>query len=760
MSRKPIAVIVVHGVADQQPRDSARQIAALLSDCTDAYPSGFLVHDIRVPLTPVLDATHRTEEKNAFAEAFRIEERSGTTTSAGREIEHAFMYEQLRDYEPGAERVFETVRLEGERKDGTRVHVYEAYWADVSRVGTGIAAFFGELYQLVLHLPSLGRIVVSAECALRDDPPVWRLFAFFQRWLVRWLTLLIAPINLTIATLILPLIATRLQPQSRLTVIIAAVLAAVGGTAVAGLVLRRFRLPWVIWAIAPFVAAVIAMGLVSFAITHSTATHVVLFELWLLSALLIGAVFVSYNQRRPGALGVGAVLLAISGGLLAYRLAVPSAWDRLPAAVVRVIEIANITLQLAWRLHIFWLYATIIVAVICIAATRDDRARAVRASWMGIITVCLATTVFAALTPAFWAAILRGITAFLPLDAAYERLDLWPELHIRAVPQKVDTIEEWVRFVVIERASGVFVVQVIVLLAFVFALVWSIFPSVLVEARPPRSSKPGRAIALGTWLSHGLRAIPWAALIVPAGGVSLSVLFALRREQLSASAVAWAGAAVLALIAARFWLPGASSALDVALDVDNYLREHPRRSTPRARIAERFTSLLAFVRRAAPYDATIVIAHSQGSVITADLLRFLKKIRHPVFVELTEKRLALFTMGSPLRQLYARAFSPLYLWMNPDAQTTDKPDPEELGVSVWMNAYRSGDYVGRNLWCHRKEPDLWTEYFVEDPSRTRVEMCLGEGAHTHYWDSMGADIARELDRLIRPADPDPPSPPS
>jgi hypothetical protein len=38
-----------------------------------------------------------------------------------------------------------------------------------------------------------------------------------------------------------------------------------------------------------------------------------------------------------------------------------------------------------------------------------------------------------------------------------------------------NTIEEWVRFVVIERASGVFVIQVIVLLAFVFTLVWSIF---------------------------------------------------------------------------------------------------------------------------------------------------------------------------------------------------------------------------------------------------------------------------------------------
>ena len=26
------------------------------------------------------------------------------------------------------------------------------------------------------------------------------------------------------------------------------------------------------------------------------------------------------------------------------------------------------------------------------------------------------------------------------------------------------------------------------------------------------------------------------------------------------------------------------------------------------------------------------------------------------------------------------------------------PDPAELGLTAWVNAYRSGDYVGRSLW--------------------------------------------------------------
>src|SRR5260370_36003927 len=41
-------------------------------------------------------------------------------------------------------------------------------------------------------------------------------------------------------------------------------------------------------------------------------------------------------------------------------------------------------------------------------------------------------------------------------------------------------------------------------------------------------------------------------------------------------------------------------------------------------------------------------------------------------------------------------------WEARDRQRDQKGDPRELGgpggVTLWDNAYRSGDYVGRNLW--------------------------------------------------------------
>jgi hypothetical protein len=238
--------------------------------------------------------------------------------------------------------------------------------------------------------------------------------------------------------------------------------------------------------------------------------------------------------------------------------------------------------------------------------------------------------------------------------------------------------------------------------------------------------------------------------------------------------------------------------LDIALDVDNYLRLHPKDDAPRGRIAERYGSLLKFLMHpedcGTDYDAVVFIAHSQGTVITADLLRYTrhrgalaKKLRfikdaatdlyHP------PKPLYLFTMGSPLRQLYYPRFPVLYDWIGAPSATRRSeiprgadPKPEDIGVRRWVNVYRSGDYVGRSLWfdearcrciyCRVDEkdasgrrrrrtkhhydghPDLQV---AEDPDETRREACIGPGAHTHYWDDTAPDVAAFLDDLIAEA---------
>ena len=153
----------------------------------------------------------------------------------------------------------------------------------------------------------------------------------------------------------------------------------------------------------------------------------------------------------------------------------------------------------------------------------------------------------------------------------------------------------------------------------------------------------------------------------------------------------------------------------------------------------------------------IVIAHSQGTVITADLLRYLKtektRQRNGAAFEPRLARLmdgaenhlpiTLFTMGSPLRQLYARRFPHLYGWVG-GADLSSL-----LGVRRWINVFRSADYVGRNVWPpDARNASAYDPFQPLHDAPTSGEMCIGPGAHTHYWDETADYVGRKLDQLI------------
>ncbi len=324
------------------------------------------------------------------------------------------------------------------------------------------------------------------------------------------------------------------------------------------------------------------------------------------------------------------------------------------------------------------------------------------------------------------------------------------------------------------------------LLAFV-----ALAPIVWTEIFPPATN--AMCAQFGAWLTSAFCVLKGSGRLMVAAFVVWPLLalapFLVPPDWLrmsgeySAQLVGWLGLAVAVpaagLIACRGSLDklmdGFRGPVDVLLDVDGYLREHPRTSAPRARVFARFYSLLQHIARADPAytKVVVVIAHSQGTVITAHLFRYLK-FRGLWPAALTGD-VTLFTMGSPLRQLYARRFPELYDWvwhdalpvtdLKPDDVEDDrKPLPSELGVTTWVKAYRSGDYVGRWLWrpdtcgyqCNappRRSP--WTAIDASlpghshDKKRTRREICVGSGAHTHYWDGTAPEVALEMDLLIR-----------
>jgi hypothetical protein len=201
---------------------------------------------------------------------------------------------------------------------------------------------------------------------------------------------------------------------------------------------------------------------------------------------------------------------------------------------------------------------------------------------------------------------------------------------------------------------------------------------------------------------------------------------------------------------------GLRPVLRVALDVDNWLREHPRDSNPTARISARYVSLLRFISQwrdadGCRYDGLVIFAHSQGTVITSDLLRFLNRSRVDAALDHFYKMpVSLLTCGCPLRQLYELRFPYLYDY-------GQHPTPADFGLQLWTNAYRSGDYIGRFLW---NDPNPWAPLPAALagnwapwnravlPQQGHDQFCIGAGGHVHYWDRTAPAMAKALDQLI------------
>jgi hypothetical protein len=381
----------------------------------------------------------------------------------------------------------------------------------------------------------------------------------------------------------------------------------------------------------------------------------------------------------------------------------------------------------------------------------------------------------------------------------------------KSIPSSSDDPNRFFEGVLLQSAyPGLpFVIGFSIVALLVFALI--VLPSVYRELKPPLSGTNGQSKLLGAWLSSGLGslraiialfwvaafAVPAVYFCVAAAGFSRTAhsdwsgfakyLYLFRRMDLTKSILDTEGAlfAGSATLLVGLSLKYGSVVLDTILDVDNYLRTSPATSTPRARIAERYLGLLKYLHEyrgaddGLPYGRIVIVAHSLGSLITADLLRFLRQDEIPeltgyAFPDRKILPLYFFSMGNPLRQLLNRFFPTLYGWVrdypdgsgitppqqapeSTDASTT--PKHEQLGVAVWRNSYRSGDYVGRSLWLNdwyaRTEGDDNSGSFPAAPEATSfqvapgcIESCIGLGAHTHYWDRTAPDIAAQLDEVI------------
>ena len=744
-----------------------------------------------------------------------------------------FMKGQLRCYGGDDPKdTYETVRLEGERASEDSggpqhdVHIYELYWADLSRLKAGIFSIFTELYQLLFHLSSLGAHTVNAAVLQHLSSRRWRVFRTLQSWSVLTLTIPIPILNILMlgnAAVVVGLGILNGAGRKFPLFVGAAFVAVIGGALIAavfgGLLWHHMRRigwkPGFFWWISPLLLGV-ATTAVLLKVPYISAQiggHLVGIEtviLSVLSGVACWAILAQYNKRRPGLWPWTAILAAfVALVVVASWIWRPASdpgvgdgawWKNIHQVLLRVFESAYGVLSLCWGV----LFALVILAWIAgllAAGLKPRDPKDAHSRWTGFLLLSLPTLIFSALTILGWALIAKGIQNYLP------RVKYTPFLYGIDASSASPLADALLK---IPYAWMLPLVLVAIGMA-VLPAVWSLFPIVIAEVAPPTSDtalQPESSRRLGYWLSKaytgGLLAsgciLFFVSTFVLPAVAALAIVDpdALKFPGLQSLGVL-SGAVFAWVFFARGSLKklalGFRPALDLLLDVDNWLRENPLDKNPRARICGRYISLLRYIANWQSedhpngYDKIVIIAHSQGTVITADLLRFLNSHADngETFIELDPQLerirdkslpITLFTMGCPLRQLYGRRFPFLYGWA---AHEIDKPmsafhpndlnfgdsakpilpgpDPERLGLSQWVNAFRSGDYVGRHLWRTDACDYLWDPYGVgasealsklrSTDGQFRTEFCIGAGAHTHYWDVTAPMIAEEADDLIR-----------
>ncbi|RIX80821.1 hypothetical protein [Acidovorax cavernicola] len=835
-----VAVIAIHGVADQKAGDTARAIASLMlnnpgkgatyrqADCDSHLlpvpPLTSMVQqrtghpkksaakgtNAQKPYVPPVRKAMQQSKTSDFSaddwistsetdDAGVVRAAKGRGPLTPRELKRNHPDIAFSDYllfksqraEPDHE-AYEATRVRMTRDatgaDGPsaqqQIDVHEMYWADLSRLPGSVARIVAELFTIVFRLSQLGRDAVdrAAEAAgvnRKPRPPGakrWACLASLQTaldWafanLLANLFLQLLMVGLVIAGLGC-LVQPELQPQVLSHAELLRRVLAVGVPVVG--------LWWYSYEGAPGVSGRVAVGaygvLAGWLLWTQVPAHWVVGVAWVavLAALSDRALRIA-RDRFPAARTWGLALMALIVAALLVHVAINASaaggtddlrhWVR---AGMRVVEYLLLGVVAWWGvagvLLIAWLLAGYMVP------GKDEATRASIAT--GRLGLFVSVAAFVALSMAFWAV----LTNLVELGA--KNVDYAPFWFGKGIYWADGANFLHNRY---EKSTQAFALTAGLTLSLLVYLVAVLVPSLLAELKVAF----GTSQRLGHWLGAGYRrldrfvtflttasviaACAVAVLLVLAQcGVSLGGRIENAHEwvaRLSQSGLkplifsaATLGAAVMLLggFLSRT-VPGLRMPLDVALDVDGHFREFPRRAIPRARIFSRYVSLLEHVA-AQGYDRIVIVAHSQGTVISTELLRYLQfRAAQNVDARVTQlwaalnrSRLLLLTAGCPLRQLYAARFPHLYGWVTAEDANGGGPSAAKVGVARWVNLYTAGDYVGRWLWgaddkgyTPDQAPPAWR-------TEAEHEECLGLGAHTHYFDLDQAHVARWIDWMV------------
>jgi hypothetical protein len=175
----------------------------------------------------------------------------------------------------------------------------------------------------------------------------------------------------------------------------------------------------------------------------------------------------------------------------------------------------------------------------------------------------------------------------------------------------------------------------------------------------------------------------------------------------------WVRLAVIAFVTFfLFYSHAITDGIKLVLDVVNHFTQPNKGYPVRARIEKRFDEIIDHLLAPGDKPHLVIVAHSQGTVITLDAL-----MRHKWVDQILERAasLTLLTFGSPVSHVYQYYFPRLY----PDLSETNLPEIANNPRVRWVNAYRIDDYVGT--------------YIENSIPNFPVNVPLPVGGHTAYW---------------------------
>jgi hypothetical protein len=205
-----VAIVAVHGIADQQPGQTVRELSRLLCHGSEGEPHYIQgeLHTVLVPVEKLAPGAVREPDAESAAQldkpggarrtpgtpsGFYQTQQPANDEAGAMPVIAGDLDVKLNDYllgrleMPEEEALYESTRVSLRRRaDDRQVDIYELYWADLSRLGTGGLRALSALFQLFFHLGILAADLVDQVALDAGGGRGWRVLQRLHAWLA-WL---------------------------------------------------------------------------------------------------------------------------------------------------------------------------------------------------------------------------------------------------------------------------------------------------------------------------------------------------------------------------------------------------------------------------------------------------------------------------------------------------------------------------------------------------------------------------------------------